>query len=186
MNRIDQLLENYRTHIQIPLRPGLPASQRVWFAVYPVEDERRLVSRIGDFEMVTKEAGHPWMQIDLQGSLARWLGSVDDGELVEWFRHPNDIELYAKTEWKDELMAYFGEQVSAIKQPEKTVFALTGLMDLYDFLHVSDLIDGLETALPGYLLVFFPGVKEGNSYRFLDARTGWNYLAAPILCDRQI
>jgi hypothetical protein len=38
MNRIDQLLENYRSHIQMPLRPGLPASQRVWFAVYPATE----------------------------------------------------------------------------------------------------------------------------------------------------
>jgi len=50
-------------------------------------------------------------------------------------------------------------------------------MDLYDFLHVSELIDGLEKTFPGFLLVFFPGEKEGNTYRFLDARTGWNYLA---------
>jgi hypothetical protein len=57
-------------------------------------------------------------------------------------------------------------------------------MELYDFLHVSELIDALEPLLPGFLLVFFPGVKEGNSYRFLDARTGWNYLAVPILPEK--
>jgi hypothetical protein len=184
MNRIDQLLENYRTHIQIPLRPGLPASQRVWFAVYPAEDERRLINRILDFEMLTKEAGHPWVQIDLTGCLARWLDAVDEQERNDWFKHPEDIELYAKTEWKDVLVDYFGEQVAGIKEPERTVFAVTGLMDLYDFLHVSDLIDGLESALAGYLLVFFPGEREGNSYNFLDARKGWNYLAAPILCEK--
>jgi len=31
------------------------------------------------------------------------------------------------------------------------------------------------------MIVFFPSEKEGNTYRFLDARAGWNYLAAPIL-----
>jgi hypothetical protein len=67
VNRIDQLLENFRSHIQIPLRLGLPASQRVWFAVYPAEDERRLITRVGEFEMVTRDAGHPWVQIDLTG-----------------------------------------------------------------------------------------------------------------------
>ena len=46
------------------------------------------------------------------------------------------------------------------------------------------LIDGLEKTFPGYLLVFFPGEKEGNTYRFLDARTGWNYLAVPILSEK--
>lgn len=80
MNRIDQLLENYRSHIQIPLRPGLPASQRVWFAVYPAAEERRLINRIDDFEMLTKDAGHPWVRIDLKGRLARWLDSVEEEE----------------------------------------------------------------------------------------------------------
>jgi len=34
--------------------------------------------------------------------------------------------------------------------------------------------------IAGRLLVFFPGEHEGNSYRLLDARDGWNYLAIPI------
>ena len=184
MNRIDYLLENYRSHIQMPLRQGLPASQRVWFAVYPAEDERRLINRIEDFEILTKEAGHPWVRVDLKGSLARWLSSVDEQERAEWFKHPEDIELYAKTEWKDVLTECFQKEVARASAPERTVFALTGLMDLYDFLHVSELIEGLEETLPGFLLVFFPGEREGNTYRFLDARTGWNYLAAPILSEK--
>ncbi len=184
MNRIDQLLENYRSHIQMPLRPGLPASQRVWFAVYPAADERRLLNRIDEFEMATKEAGHPWVCIDLKGSLALWLASVDEEERAEWFKHPGDIELYAQTEWKDVLTEFFQKEVARVSAPECTVFALTGLMDLYDFLHVSDLIESLEKTFSGYLLVFFPGEKEGNTYRFLDARTGWNYLAAPILSEK--
>lgn len=184
MNRIDHLLGNYRSHIQMPLRSGLPASQRVWFAVYPSEDERRLINRIDDFEMVTKDAGHKWIRIDLKGSLARWLDSVDEDDRVEWFKNPGDIDLYAKTEWKDVLTDFFKKEVVSVTTPENTVFALTGLMDLYDFLHVSELIDGLEKTFPGFLLVFFPGEKEGNKYRFLDARTGWNYLATPILSDK--
>lgn len=184
MNRIDQLLENYRNHIRIPLRRGLPPSQRVWFAVYPSEDERRLVGRIGDFEMLTTEAGYQWVQLDLRGSLAKWLSSVDADEREEWFRHPDDIELYAKTEWKEVLTSHLAERVTGVKEPESAVFALTGIMDLYDLLHVSELIGALENTVPGFLLVFFPGEKEGNSYRFMDARTGWNYLAVPILCEK--
>jgi hypothetical protein len=137
-----------------------------------------------ELEMVTKEAGHPWVRIDLKGSLARWLASVDEEERAEWFKNPSDIELYAKTEWKDVLTEFFQKEVARATTPERTVFALTGLMDLYDFLHVSELIDGLEKTFPGFLLVFFPGEKEGNTYRFLDARTGWNYLAAPILSEK--
>lgn len=184
MNRIDQLLENYRRHMQMPLRPGLPASQRVWFAVYPAKDERRLINNIGEFELATKSAGHPWVRIDLEGSLARWLASVDKEERAEWFKNPDTIELYAKTEWKEMLTEFFQEAVARASNPESTVFALTGLINLYDFLHVSDLIESLEKTFPGYLLVFFPGEKEGNTYRFLDARAGWNYLAVPILSEK--
>jgi len=184
MNRIDQLLENYRRHIQMPLQYGLPASQRVWFAVYPADDERRLINRIDDFEMVTKEAGHPWVRIDLKGSLVRWFSSIDEEELAEWFRNPDDIELYARSEWKEFLAEYFRKEIANVRTPEDTIFALTGLMELYDFLHVSDLIESLEKSFPGFLLVFFPGEKEANTYRFLDARTGWNYLAVPILSEK--
>jgi hypothetical protein len=45
---------------------------------------------------------------------------------------------------------------------------------------VSALLDALNEAVAGRLLIFFPGGHEGNSYRLLDARDGWNYLATPI------
>lgn len=184
MNRIDQLLESYRSHIQMPLRSGLPPSQRVWFAVYPASEERRLINRIEDFEILTKEAKHPWIRIDLKGSFAAWLATVDEDEREDWFKNPSDIELYAQTEWKEFLARRFQTEAARAIEPERTVFALTGLMELYDFLHVSDLIESLENNFKGYLLVFFPGEKEGNTYRFLDARAGWNYLAAPILSEK--
>jgi len=184
MNRIDRLIENYKTHIQMPLRTGLPASQRVWFAVYPAEDERHLTIRIDEFELLTLQAGHRWSRVDLAGQLTRWLASVDDDDRADWFTHPSDVTLYARTEWKDLLAGFFKEAVASVSDPEHTVFALTGLMELYDLLHVSDLIDTFETTFPGYLLVFFPGARDGNTYRFLDARAGWNYLAVPILADK--
>ena len=184
MTRINQLLENYRSHIGMPLRTGLPASQRIWFAVYPAEEERRLINRIDEFEMATTAAGYPWIRIDLKGSLARWLSSVNEEERAEWFKKPDVIELYAQSEWVLALTEYFQKEAARASQPDRTVFALTGLMDLYDFLHVSELIEGLEKALDGYLLVFFPGEREGNTYRFLDARAGWNYLAVPILSEK--
>lgn len=184
MNRIDLLLENYRSHIQMPHRPSLPASQRVWFAVYPAADERKLLNRIDEFEMLTVAASYLWVRIDLKGSLARWLASVDEEERSEWFKNPDDIELYAKTEWKDVLTEFFQKEIARAIVPERTVFALTGLMDLYDFLHVSALMESIGKTFAGYLLVFFPGEREGNTYRFLDARVGWDYLAVPILSEK--
>jgi hypothetical protein len=184
MSRIDQLIESYRTHIEMPLRPGLSAPQRVWFAMYPAADERRLVNRIEEFEILTKQAGHSWIRIDLKSKFAEWITSVDPEERAEWFKNPGDIDLYAKTEWKQVLTEFCTSEIARATVPAKTVFALTGLMELYDYLHVSDVLEGLEQDLPGYLLVFFPGEREGNMYRFLDARVGWNYLAVPILSER--
>ena len=109
---------------------------------------------------------------------------LDEVEREDWFRNPGDIDLYAKTEWRDVLTKFFNEEVNRAAAPDRTVFALTGLMDLYDFMHVSELIEWMLKSFPGYLLVFFPGEKEGNTYRFLDARAGWNYLAIPILSDK--
>jgi hypothetical protein len=65
----------------------------------------------------------------------------------------------------------------------RTVFAVSGLMDLYDFVHVAAVLSTLDDRLPGIVLLFFPGEREGNTYRFLGARTGWNYLATPILAE---
>ena len=60
------------------------------------------------------------------------------------------------------------------------MLALQGVASLYGFLRVSELIHDIEQAILGRFLVFFPGTKEENNYRFLDARDGWNYLANGI------
>ena len=54
------------------------------------------------------------------------------------------------------------------------------LFGLGDAVKVSALLNAVNDAIAGRLLVFFPGDHEGNSYRLLDARDGWNYLAIPI------
>ena len=48
------------------------------------------------------------------------------------------------------------------------------------FLRVSELIQSVEPSIRGRLVVFFPGTKNDNNYRLLDARDGWSYLAQPI------
>ena len=68
------------------------------------------------------------------------------------------------------------------------VVALLGagtLFGLGDAVKVSALLNAVNDAIAGRLLVFFPGEHEGNSYRLLDARDGWNYLAIPITAERE-
>ena len=64
---------------------------------------------------------------------------------------------------------------------DSDIVAVTGLMDLFDFVHVSAVVGALPPTFQGTLLVFFPGERVDKTYRFLDARDGWDYLAVPIL-----
>ena len=57
---------------------------------------------------------------------------------------------------------------------------MTGIGSLYGFLHISSLVRDIEPDIQGRLVVFFPGSKDGDNYRLLDARDGWNYLATSI------
>lgn len=184
MSRIDQLIQNYRRHVSLPPKATAPAAQRIWFAVYPPEDERRLEHRIQEFELATREAGFKWHLIDLHGAFAAWLNSVSGEERDLWFANPSDIDLYARSEWRDKLATLIKEQITTLDAPQQTVLAISGLMELFDYLHVSDLLGAIEGSIPGFLLLFFPGEREQNTYRFLCARDGWDYLAVPIVSDR--
>ena len=53
--------------------------------VYPPEQERRLRMRMGDFEIATHEAGHPWHRLDLTDSFGRWLGAHEYREALQLF-----------------------------------------------------------------------------------------------------
>ena len=96
MARLDTLLANYKRHLSVPLRPGLPLSQRVWFCVYPPDEERRLQTFIENFQMVTTEASLGWKRIDLSGSFANWLDTFDEEERDEIKNDQELVESYAK------------------------------------------------------------------------------------------
>jgi hypothetical protein len=66
------------------------------------------------------------------------------------------------------------------EEDDDAVVALTGIGTLFGFLYVSDLVEELQPHINGRLVVFFPGRHENNTYRLLDARDGWDYLAMPI------
>lgn len=185
MARIDQLLISFKNHVCLPLQPGLPLSRRSWFVVYPPEEERRLVPRLPEFEISTKDAGLGWERIDLAGTFTEWLDTFDAEEREACLQTPAILESYAETGFIPLLKSRIDLAVESVPEDQRprTVFALTGLMELFDFVHVSDVIEALDRDFPGVLLVFFPGEREGNTYRFLGARDGWNYLAVPILAD---
>lgn len=185
MARLDTLLVNYKRHLAVPFRNGLPLSQRVWFCVYPPEDERRLIDTIDAFQIATTEASLGWKRIDLTGAFANWIDTFDEEEREEIKHDQELIENYAKKGFCRFLAELVGSQAAEVPadKASRTVFALTGLMELYDFIDVSSVIEALSKDFPGVLAVFFPGEREGTSFRFLNARAAWDYLAVPITCE---
>jgi hypothetical protein len=113
------------------------------------------------------------------------MDSFEEDERSAYLRDVELSEDAAQPGFRDFLTKHISVHLTSIPEPERerTVFALTGLMELYDFLHVSEVIEGLDRNFPGILTVFFPGEREGNTYRFLGVRDGWDYLAVPILAD---
>lgn len=183
MARIDDLLASYRRRVSLPPQKGLPLSQRMWFVVYAPEDERRMANRITDFEITTRDRGWDWQRLDFTGAFADWMDTFDPEERESCLAEPDIVENYADPGFVDFLTERLRQTLQSVPadEAERTIFAVSGLMDLYDFVHVSEVLEPLDSQLQGIVVLFFPGEREGNTYRFLGARTGWNYLAVPIL-----
>lgn len=176
MSAIDRLLTNYSRQVRLPWSGNMSGKQRVWFAVYPPAEERRVRARLPQFEAVTLEARHGWSAIDLTPLLPDWIASHEYREAIfeepEHFSTNSEIEIRAA---EKVCQACSREEADAA-----SVVAVTGLASLFDFIRVSSLIERVEDNVRGRLLVFFPGEYAGNVYRFMDARDGFNYMAVPI------
>src|SRR5680860_981485 len=99
----------------------------------------------------------------------------------EYFESPELMQT-ALPAFFDQLNSEVRRDVANHSDPEVVVGLLGAgtLFGLGDAVKVSALLNAVNDAIAGRLLVFFPGEHEGNSYRLLDARDGWNYLAIPI------
>lgn len=179
MSYVDELLSAYRKFVGLPWQQNLAPPQRVWMAVYRPEHERRLRLHLPEFKAATNEQRHPWALIDVTTSFEAWMASHDYREA--YFEDPELLET-ALSAFFDQLVTDVRAQLSAHGKPDGVV-ALLGagaLFGLGDAVKVSALLNAVNDAIAGRLFVFFPGEHEGNSYRLLDARDGWNYLAIPI------
>jgi Domain of unknown function (DUF1788) len=176
MSTIDRLLSNYARQVRLPWSVNMSGKQRIWFAVYPPSEERRVRARIPQFEALTLEANHGWTTVDLTRLLPEWISAHEYREGIfaepEHFSADSELENLAV---ERVLQACTAEDVDAA-----SVVAITGLAALFDFIRVSSLIERVEDSVCGRLLVFFPGEYAGNVYRFMDARDGFNYMAVPI------
>ena len=180
MSRTDDLLRKYGEFISIPWQGGVSAPQRIVFAVYPPKDELRLRAHIEEFKIETKKAGHAWEHIDLTDSFPEWLSSQRYAE--SYYKQPDLLQplLPKFIEFLDGKVV---RMVSDLKIDENTVFALSGIGTLFEFVKVKDVVEKLVKRIPGRLLVLFPGTHENDNYRLLDGYDGWNYLATSITTD---
>lgn len=176
MSAIDRLLSNYSRQVRLPWSAHVAGKQRVWFAIYPPTEERRLRAKLPEFEARTLEARHGWSTVDLSRLLPEFLASHKYRESIfgdpRHFRAGSEIEIRA---------ANLIKQVCSREEANaESVVVVSGLASLFDFIRVSSLMERVEDDVLGRLLVFFPGEYTGNIYRFMDARDGFNYLAVPI------
>lgn len=176
MSKIDDLCRNYERFVSLPWPNHLAGAQRVWFAVYDRMDERRLRARLGEFQIATARAGHKWQLCDVTDIFADWMAGHDYRE--RYFQNPERLSDNALQKFLRDIVGKLRDDLQ--QSDQDTVVAVLGAATLFGFARVSDLMEAVKDAIPGRLLVFFPGEYEANNYRLLDARDGWNYLATPI------
>lgn len=184
-SRVTKLVAAYRQHLGVPWQPGLAPIQRVIFAVYDKADELRLRANVEEFALATQQLGKQWLLIDVTNAFPDWMAAQEERDA--YFASPEDLDGYPAGEvtvFLTTLIEQLKQRVEVDAGPD-TVVALLGVGSLFGLLRVSAVIEGIKTAIPGRLLVFFPGEyhAEGHTYRLLDARDGWNYLAVPLLAS---
>ena len=176
MSAIDRLVANYARQVRLPWAAYTSGKQRIWFAVYPPAEERRVRARLPQFEALTLEAHHGWSTVDLTGLLPQWIAGHEYREAL--FAEPEQFS--ANSELEDLAVQRVREACAGEEVDAASVVAITGLATLFNFIRVSTLIERVEDSVRGRLLVLFPGEFAGNVYRFMDARDGFNYMAVPI------
>ena len=182
MSYVDDLVRAYRQVVSLPWPKDLAGPQRVWMAVYPPTHERRLRLNVQEFDNATVQADHRWNLIDITTSFERWMAGHEYAEA--YFEEPELLDT-ALPAFFDHLVAEVREQLELHANPLGVVGLLGAgtLFGLGDAVKVSALMNEINDAIAGRLLVFFPGQHEHNSYRLLDARDGWDYLATPITAE---
>jgi hypothetical protein len=179
MSYVDDLLAAYRRFVALPWQRTLAPAQRVWMAVYPPEDERRMRLHVPAFKEATIRQEHSWALIDITTSFESWMAGHDYREA--YFEDPELLETALPAFFED-LVVRVRSELATHPAPDGVV-ALLGagtMFGLGDAMKVSALLNAVNDAIAGRLLVFFPGAVENNNFRLLDARDGWDYMAVVI------
>ena len=176
MGRIEELSELYLRTISIPWGKSASGAERVLMAVYPTSLERTLRARVGLFADATAQSGHGWKLVDATTWFAEWMAGQEYAQ--SYFETPEDLRPLVEAEFKPHVAKRLRAELASAGPDD--VVGLLGVASLYGFIRISELIRAVEPEIPGRLVVLFPGTKDGNNYRMLDAHDGWNYLANGI------
>lgn len=176
MGKVEDLAAHYERHISAPWQRTVAGAQRVMFVVYEKELERTLRARVGEFEQATLRSKHGWKLVDCTRWFAEWMAATDYRDA--YFEDPSLLGLKLEGEFRAAVSQRLASELE--EADPKTVVAFLGVASLYGFMRISELVRGVEQSIRGRLVVFFPGTKNENNYRLLDARDGWNYLANGI------
>lgn len=176
MGKVEELAAVYERHVSAPWQRTVSGAQRVMLVVYEKEIERALRARIGEFEQATRRSGHGWKLVDCTHWFAEWMAGDEYREA--YFEDPELLGMKLEGEFRPHVAQRLASELDTAD--DDCVVAVLGVAGLYGFLRVSELIRSIEQSIHGRLVVFFPGTKNENNYRLLDARDGWNYLAQGI------
>ena len=175
MNVAEALCREYERVLKLRWPSGLSGEERVWMAVYDPADERKLRARLKLFELSTIEAGKKWQLVSLDLLFAEWMASNRHREQL--FANPTALP-GALIAFRQYLTASLGAALDAADAD--SVVAVLGAGSLFGLWSVWELASSVSGRIKGILLVFFPGRHEGTTYRLMDARTSWDYLALAI------
>jgi hypothetical protein len=181
LHSFEDILRAYRRHVRLPWQDDVPPAGRVWIVWYDKSMQRRFTARLSEIEHATLGAGHGWRQLDLAQSFGSWIASHEFFESV--VKQPKEI--------RGLLLDYEKQLITTIKQELQTctsndVLAVDGCGSLFGLARISQLIGNVAAAIPGRMVIGFPGKHSGAVYRLLDARDGWNYHAIPIPPENEL
>ncbi len=178
MGKIEELAERYGQHIAAPWQKTVAGAQRVIVVVYDKELERTLRARKQLFELETQKGLHDWFEVDITAAFAEWMAADEYREA--YFESPSDLQLKLDGEFGEFVAGRIRSELSRPEVADHSVVAVVGAGSVFGFTWMSKILKLIERDIKGRLVVFFPGSHDQNNYRLLDARDGWNYLAAPI------
>lgn len=175
MNTFDDILTAYIRQVQLPWAEDTPPAGRVWVVWYEKSLQKRFTGRLGEFEHATLRAGHGWRHVNFSSWLGKWIVGHEFFDAL--VNQPKELRGLLP-DIEEELVATLKLELNACTS--KDVLAVDGCGALFGIARVSNLISRVADAIPGRLLIGFPGKHAGGVYRLLDARDGWNYHAIPI------